>query len=63
MADTNDDLEDCAVCDPKAIQQTVVTVPDVRYRNVFANLMPAVRAILQFNFYGLILCSIRAKIF
>ncbi|KAH3790690.1 hypothetical protein DPMN_168897 [Dreissena polymorpha] len=49
----NDDSGDSAVSD---IHQTVVTVPEVRYRNVFANVMAAVRCFLQLNIFGLILC-------
>ncbi|KAH3797782.1 hypothetical protein DPMN_151369 [Dreissena polymorpha] len=46
IADLKDDLGDRALCDPKAIHQNVLTVPDNRYRIVFANLFPAVRCLL-----------------
>ncbi|KAH3777535.1 hypothetical protein DPMN_178982 [Dreissena polymorpha] len=62
IADLNDDLGDGTVCDPKAIHQAAVTVPDVRYRNVVARLMPSVRCFQKFNFFGLILCSICVRI-
>ena len=62
IANLKDDLGDGAVCDSKAIHQTVVTVPDFRNHNVFANFMPAVRWFLQFYFFSLILCSTQVRI-
>ncbi|KAH3719312.1 hypothetical protein DPMN_062143 [Dreissena polymorpha] len=49
IADRTDDFGYGAVCDQKAIHQTV---PDARYRNFFANLMPAVRCVQLFHFFG-----------
>ncbi|KAH3850715.1 hypothetical protein DPMN_093188 [Dreissena polymorpha] len=46
IAGLTDYLRDVIECYPKAIHQRVATVSDVRYRSIFANVIPAVRRFL-----------------